>query len=72
VTVTSNVALNEKLYAKLLTCLEGTVLQNMVSRKHLRADGISLLHELVQTFRPKNVPEVIAAKTGKFWSNTQL
>jgi len=71
VTTTSNTALNEKLYAKLLTCLEGAVLQNMVSRKHLRADGVSLLHELTQTFRPKNVPEVIAAKTGEFWSNTK-
>jgi hypothetical protein len=61
VTTTSNTALNEKLYAKLLTCLEGAVLQNMVSRKQLRADGVSLLHELTQTFvlnmYPKSLPQ---------------
>lgn len=68
---TGNTALNEKLYAKLLTCLEAQVLQNMVSCKHLRADGLLLLQELVQTYRPKNVPEVITAKTGEFWSNTK-
>jgi hypothetical protein len=47
-------------------------LHNMVSRKHLRADdGLLLLQELVQTYRPSHVPEVIAAKTGEFWSNTK-
>jgi hypothetical protein len=71
VPTTTNTALNEKLYAKILTCFEGQVLQNMVSRKHLRANGLALLQELVQTYRPKNVPEVIAAKTGEFWSNTK-
>jgi hypothetical protein len=37
----------------------------------LRADGIRLLQELVQTYKPKNVPEVIAAKTVEFWGNTK-
>jgi hypothetical protein len=35
VDTTSNTTLNGKLYAKLLVCLEGQALQNMVSRKHL-------------------------------------
>ncbi len=26
-----------------------------------------LLHELTQTYKPKNIPEVIAAKTSEFW-----
>ena len=71
IVLTMNITLNEKLYAKVLTCLEGQVLQNMVSHKHLCADGLALLQELVQTYRPKNVLEVIAAKTGEFWSNTK-
>ncbi len=33
--VTTNTTLNEKLYAKLLLCLEGQVFQDMISRKHL-------------------------------------
>lgn len=70
VIVTTNSTLNGKLYAKLLTCLEGQVLQNIVSRKHLRGNGILLLQDLVHTFRPICVPEIIAAKTGEFW--TQL
>jgi len=65
---TGNTALNEKLYAKLLLCLEGQVLQDMVSRKHLRANGLLLLSELSQTYRPSHVPEVTAAKTVEFWS----
>jgi hypothetical protein len=32
---------------------------------------LSLLHELVQTYRPSNVPEVIAAKTSEFWGQTK-
>jgi lysophospholipase L1-like esterase len=60
--------LNGKLYAKLITCLDGQVLQNMVSRKHLRGNGLHLLGDLVQTYRPKQVPEVIVAKIGEFWS----
>jgi len=68
VATTANNNLNGKLYAKNIICLEGQVLQNMVSRKHLRANGLLLLKDLVQTYRPKQVPEVIAAKTGEFWS----
>ena len=40
----------------------------MVSRKHLRGNGLLLLGDLVQTYRPKQVPEMIAAKIGEFWS----
>jgi len=69
VSSTTNTTLNGKLYAKLLTCLEGQVLQNIVSRKHLRGNGILLLQDLVHTFRPICVPEIIAAKTGEFWTH---
>jgi hypothetical protein len=68
VKTTTNTVLNEKLYAKLLLCLEGQVFQDMVSRKHLRANGLLLLCELLQTYRPSHVPEVTAAKTVEFWS----
>jgi hypothetical protein len=51
--------------------LEGQALQTIVLRKHLCANGMLLLHELTQTYKPKNVPEVIAAKTGTFWSQTK-
>jgi len=68
VKATTNTTLNGKLYAKLLICLEGQVLQNTVSRKHLRANGLLLLHKLLQTYKPRRAPEVIAAKTGEFWS----
>jgi hypothetical protein len=71
VQTTSNTTLNGKLYAKLLVSLEGQALQSIVSRKHLRVNGVLLLRELVQTYKPKNVPEVIAAKTGEFWSHTK-
>jgi hypothetical protein len=71
VTSTKNTLLNGKLYSKILLSLDGTAYQNFVSRKHLRADGIRLLQELVQTYKPKNVPEVIAAKTVEFWGNTK-
>ena len=27
--------------------------------------------DLVQTYKPKNVPEIIAVKTSKFWGNTK-
>jgi len=43
-------------------------MKNMISRKHVRANGLLLLHELHQMYKPKNVPEVIAAKTAEFWS----
>jgi len=65
---TSNSQLNGKLYAKLLVCLEGQVMKNMISRKHLRANGLLLFQELHQMYKPKNVPEVLAAKTAEFWS----
>jgi hypothetical protein len=63
--------LNGKLYAKLLVSLEGQALQSLVARKHLRANGLLLLREMVQTYKPKNVPEVIAARPGEFWSKTK-
>jgi hypothetical protein len=63
--------LNGKLYAKLLVSLEGQALQTIVFRKQLRANGILLLQELTQMYRPKNVPEVIAAKTGFFLVSNQ-
>jgi hypothetical protein len=58
-------------YSKLLLSLEGTASQNIISRSHLRANGILLLKELVQTYHPPNVPEVIAAKTSQFWGQTK-
>jgi len=66
--VTVHQALNAKLYAKLLVALEGQALQDIDSRSHLCANGLLLLQELVQTYKPKNVPEVLAAKAGEFWS----
>ena len=63
--------MNGKLYAKLLVSLEGQALQSIFLRKHLLANGIVLFHELTQTYKPNNVPEVIAAKTGTFWSQTK-
>jgi len=71
VTSTQCALLNGKLYSKILLSLDGTAYQNFVSRKRLRADGIRLLQELVQTYKPKNVPEVIAAKTVEFWGHTK-
>jgi len=68
---TTNGTLNGKLYSRLLLALEGSALQSAVSKKYLRANGLLLLHDLVQTYKPKNVPEVIAHKTGEFWSNTK-
>jgi hypothetical protein len=68
---TTIASLNGKLYAKLLVCLECQALQDIVSHPHLHANGILLLQELVQSYCPKNVPEIIAAKTGKFWSHTK-
>jgi predicted nucleic acid-binding protein len=69
VETTTYTTLNGKLYAKLLVSLEGQALQAMFSRKHIRANGLLLLKELIQTYKPRNVPEVIATKTGEFWSN---
>ena len=64
---TTNSTLNGKLYSKLLLSLEGIAQQSTVAKKHLRANGLYLLQDLVQTYKPKNVPEVIAAKTSEFW-----
>jgi hypothetical protein len=71
VSTTSNAMLNGKLYAKLLVSLEGSALQSIVSRKHITANGILLLQELTQTYKPKNIPEVVAAKTSEFWGTTK-
>jgi hypothetical protein len=71
VATTTDTSLNSKFYAKLIASLEGQALQNMVARKHIRANGILLLCELQQMYQPKNVPEMIAAKTGEFWSQTK-
>jgi hypothetical protein len=71
VTSTSNALLNGKLYSKILLSLDGMAYQNFVLCKHLRADGIRLLQEWVQTYKPKNVSEVIVAKTVEFWGNTK-
>jgi len=65
---TNNSSLNGKLYAKLISVLDGQALQDMISRSHLRANGLLLLQELVETYKPTNVPEVLAAKAGEFWS----
>jgi hypothetical protein len=45
--------------------------RTLSNREHLHADGLLLLQDLVNTYRPKNVPEVIAAKTSLFWGNTK-
>jgi hypothetical protein len=68
VSTSSNSTLNGKLYSKLLLSLEGQPLQDIITRPHLRANGLLLLQELSQTYHPKNVPEVIATKTREFWS----
>jgi len=66
---TTNAALNGKLYAKLITCLDGSALQSIVARTHLHSNGISVLQDLYQTHRPLHIPEIIAAKTVQFWGN---
>ena len=66
---TSNLNLNGKLYAKVIGSLEGSTRQHMLSRPHLRANGVLLLQELHQMYKSKSVPEVIAAKTVEFWGN---
>jgi hypothetical protein len=68
---TTNAGLNSKLYAKVIGSLEGSALQHMLARKHLRANGILLLQELHQMYKPKCVPEVLAAKTAEFWGQTK-
>jgi hypothetical protein len=71
VTTTANLALNGKLYAKVIGALEGSALQHMLARKHLRVNGVLLLQELHQMYKPKCVPEVLAAKTVEFWGHTK-
>jgi hypothetical protein len=71
VKVTSHDALTGKLYAKIIGTLEGSALQHMLARKHVRENGILLLQELHQMYNPKCVPEVIAAKTVEFWGHTK-
>jgi hypothetical protein len=68
---TANTVLNGKLYAKLFVSLEGQALQDVAYWPHLRADGILLLQELIQTYKTKNGPEVLAGKAGEFWSKTK-
>ncbi len=63
VKTTSNLSLNSKLYAKLISCLEGSALQSIVARTHLHCDGLSVLHDLFQTHQSLQIPEDIAAKT---------
>jgi len=67
VTSTTNTRVNEKLYSKLILSLEGSALQHVVSRKHLCGNGILVLQDLVHVYKPKNILEVIAAKTTEFW-----
>jgi hypothetical protein len=43
----------------------------MVAHPHLRGNGILLLQELHQMYKPRCVPEVIAAKTAEFWGHTK-
>ena len=71
VSTTTNSTLNGKLYSKLILSLEGKALKHAVSRKHLWADGLLLLHELVKTYKPTNAPEEIAANTVEFWGHTK-
>jgi hypothetical protein len=68
---TGNTTLNGKFYAKIMAALEGQALQNMVSRKHIHGNGLLLVREWQQMYKQNNVPEVIAAKTGEFWSQTK-
>jgi hypothetical protein len=49
VKTTTNKALNGKLYAKLITCLEGSALQSIVARTHLHLDGLLVLQNLLHT-----------------------
>jgi hypothetical protein len=68
---TTNTTLNGKLYAKIISALEGQAFQHMVARPHIRGNGILLLQELHQMYKPRCVPEVIATKTAEFWGSTK-
>jgi len=71
VAMTTNTLLNGKLYSKIILSLEGKALKHAVSRKHLRANGLLPLQELTKTYKPTNVPKVIASKTVEFWGHTR-
>jgi hypothetical protein len=71
VAMTTNTLLNGKLYSKIILSLEGKALKHAVSRKHLRANGLLPLQELTKTYKPTNVPKVIASKTVEFWGRTR-
>ena len=45
--------------------------QTIISRKHLRGNGLCVLQDLLQTCKPLNVPEVLALKTVEFWGQTK-
>jgi hypothetical protein len=65
----TNVALNGKLYAKLITCLDGSALQSTVARTHLHSDGLLVLQDIYQTHQPLHIPEIIATKKVQFRGN---
>jgi hypothetical protein len=69
VIITSNTSLNAKFYSKILLSLEGEALHRIALCKHLCADVLHLMQEIVQTYQPKNVPEVIPMKTAEFWGS---
>jgi hypothetical protein len=71
VKTTTNSILNGKLYAKVIGVLEGQAFQHMITCPHLWGNGILLLQELHQMYKPRCVPEVIAAKTAEFWGHTK-
>jgi hypothetical protein len=49
-----------------------SILLNRVTTSGQRIDTVYYFYELlVQTYKPKNVPEVIPAKTGESWSQTK-
>jgi len=48
VATTTNTSLNSKFYAKLIASLEGQALQNMVARKHIRANGVDTYYNIFQ------------------------
>jgi hypothetical protein len=54
VVLTTNQLVNGKLYSKVLLALDGSAYQNFISRKQLRANGVRLLQELVQTYKPRS------------------
>jgi hypothetical protein len=71
VSTTTNTSLNGKLYAKLLIILVGAALQNIVSLSHLQANGLLVLQEFVNIYKPTNVPELIVVKTSTYWGDTK-